>query len=65
MVLTPFLGSIFLAIIAGIACFFVERTESIPIHIDSHRSPILAALTGGTATFFASFILIEISKLTM
>jgi hypothetical protein len=51
------------AVISGLLCFFVEKSEKINIHIDRHRDAILAALTGGTTGFFASLILLMIEKL--
>lgn len=63
--MTNLLASCILAVIAGILCFIVEKMDSIPFHIDHHHEPLLAALTGAATTFFASFILMEITKLTM
>lgn len=63
--MTPFLVSLILGVMSGIICFFVEKMDTIPIHIDHHHEPVLAALTGGTAAFFTCLILITITKLTM
>ena len=55
--------SLIVAIIAGILCFVVEKSDKIHLHIDRHRDSILAALTGGTVGFFTSLVLTLITKL--
>jgi hypothetical protein len=52
-----------IAVLCGIFCYIIEKWDKIPIHIDKHRDALLAALTGGTAAFFASLIIILITKL--
>ena len=54
------LACLIVAVIAGILCFIVEKSDRIHFHIDRHHDAILAALTGGTAGFFASLILMMI-----
>lgn len=50
---------------SGIFCYIVEKSEKIPYHIDKHRDPILAALSGAVTTFFASIILIMLTNLSI
>jgi len=56
------LVSLAVAVIAGILCFVVEKSDKIHFHIDRHHDAILAALTGGTTGFFASLVLMIITK---
>ena len=59
------LVSLIVAVISGLLCFFVEKSDKIQLHIDRHRDALLAALTGGTAGFFATLVLTLITKLGM
>jgi hypothetical protein len=43
-----------IAVLSGILCFIAEKWEKIPVHIDQHRDPILAAITGAVTAFIAS-----------
>jgi hypothetical protein len=52
-----------IALLSAILCFIVEKWDKIPFHIDKHRDAILAALTGGTAAFFASLFIILLTNL--
>jgi hypothetical protein len=55
--------SLIVAIITGILCFIVEKSDKIHLHIDRHHDSILAALTGSVTAFFVSLILIMITRL--
>jgi hypothetical protein len=57
------LVSLAIAVLSGIFCFIVEKWDKIPFHIDKHHDALLAAITGGTAAFFAALIVILITKL--
>ena len=46
-----------IALLCGLVCFIVEKSESIRIHIDRHHDALLAGLTGGTTGFFISLII--------
>jgi hypothetical protein len=56
--MTTFLVSLSIGVLAGIICFFIEKIDKIPIHIDHHHDPVLAALNGGVAAFFAALIML-------
>jgi hypothetical protein len=46
-----------LALLSGIVCFTVEKSERIHLHIDRHHDALLAGLTGATVTLFALLVL--------
>jgi hypothetical protein len=46
-----------LALLSGIVCFIVEKSEKIHLHIDRHHDALLAGLTGATVTLFALSVL--------
>jgi len=58
MIMTTIILCLIVAVVAGLVCFIVEKSEWINIHIDRHHDAFLAGLTGGTVGFFATLFLV-------
>lgn len=56
------LGCLGASVFSGVLCFVVEKSDKINVHIDRHQDAFLAGLTGAVTVFFASLILINISR---
>lgn len=58
--MNPIILSLIIAVIAGIVCFIIEKSESIHLHLDKHRDATLAGFTGGIASFFTALIVMMV-----
>ena len=56
-------ASLLVAFVGFVLCYLTEKLEFIPVHLDPHREPILAGLTGGAVGFFTSMILLMVTHL--